>query len=300
MDLKLNVENKVMFLNKEIQVITMQDKNYPKNLFELKNPPEKLYAIGNIELLNEFSLAIVGARKCEEESLNLATILAENFVKLGITIISGLAIGIDTAAHEGTLNSNGKTVAVLGSGFNKLYPKCNKELSEKIVDNNGLVISEYEPDTPPLKPNFVNRNRIIAALSSGVIVIEASEKSGSISTAKVAMNLKKKIFTVPGDRYNENFKGNNKLLVQGAKAVLEYGDVLKEYEKIVIKKIKKEKTEAIDIPIEYINIYNCIKKKPKNVNQISLELAIPVQVLNSKLTFMEIERICEREDWWNV
>lgn len=300
MDLKLNVENKVMFLNKEIQVITMQDKKYPKNLFELKNPPEKLYAIGNIELLNEFSLAIVGARKCEEESLNLATILAENFVKLGITIISGLAIGIDTAAHEGTLNSNGKTVAVLGSGFNKLYPKCNKELSEKIVDNNGLVISEYEPDTPPLKPNFVNRNRIIAALSSGVIVIEASEKSGSISTAKVAMNLKKKLFTVPGDRYNENFKGNNKLLVQGAKAVLEYGDVLKEYEKIVFKKIKKEKTEAIDIPIEYINIYNCIKKKPKNVNQISLELAIPVQVLNSKLTFMEIERICEREDWWNV
>ena len=300
MDLKLNVENKVMFLNKEIQVITMQDKNYPKNLFELKNPPEKLYAIGNIELLNEFSLAIVGARKCEAESLNLATILAENFVKLGITIISGLAIGIDTAAHEGTLNSNGKTVAVLGSGFNKLYPKCNKELSVKIVDNNGLVISEYEPDTPPLKPNFVNRNRIIAALSSGVIVIEASEKSGSISTAKVAMNLKKKIFTVPGDRYNENFKGNNKLLVQGAKAVLEYGDVLKEYEKIVFKKIKKEKTEAIDIPIEYINIYNCIKKKPKNVNQISLELAIPVQVLNSKLTFMEIERICEREDWWNV
>ena len=87
MDLKLNVENKVMFLNKEIQVITMQDKKYPKNLFELKNPPEKLYAIGNIELLNEFSLAIVGARKCEEESLNLATILAENFVKLGITII---------------------------------------------------------------------------------------------------------------------------------------------------------------------------------------------------------------------
>lgn len=300
MDLKSNVENKVMFLNKEIQVITMQDKNYPKNLFELKNPPKKLYAIGNIELLNEFSLAIVGARKCEEESLNLATILAENFVKLGITIISGLAIGIDTAAHEGTLNSNGKTVAVLGSGFNKLYPKCNKELSEKIVDNNGLVISEYEPDTPPLKPNFVNRNRIIAALSSGVIVIEASEKSGSISTAKVAMNLKKKIFTVPGDRYNENFKGNNKLLVQGAKAVLEYGDVLKEYEKIVFKKIKKEKTEAIDIPIEYINIYNCIKKKPKNVNQISLELAIPVQVLSSKLTFMEIERICEREDWWNV
>ncbi len=300
MDLKLNVENKVMFLNKEIQVITMQDKKYPKNLFELKNPPEKLYAIGNIELLNEFSLAIVGARKCEEESLNLATILAENFVKLGITIISGLAIGIDTAAHEGTLNSNGKTVAVLGSGFNKLYPKCNKELSEKIVDNNGLVISEYEPDTPPLKPNFVNRNRIIAALSSGVIVIEASEKSGSISTAKVAMNLKKKIFTVPGDRYNENFKGNNKLLVQGAKAVLEYGDVLKEYEKIVFKKIKKEKTEAIDIPIEYINIYNCIKKKPKNVNQISLELAIPVQVLNSKLTFMEIGRVCERKDWWNV
>lgn len=300
MDLKLNVENKVMFLNKEIQVITMQDKNYPKNLFELKNPPEKLYAIGNIELLNEFSLAIVGARKCEEESLRLATRLAENFAKLGITIISGLAIGIDTAAHEGTLNSNGKTVAVLGSGFNKLYPKCNKELSEKIVDNNGLVISEYEPDTPPLKPNFVNRNRIIAALSSGVIVIEASEKSGSISTAKVAMNLKKKLFTVPGDRYNENFKGNNRLLVQGAKAVLEYGDVLKEYEKIVFKKIKKEKTEPIDIPIEYINIYNCIKKKPKNVNQISLELAIPVQVLNSKLTFMEIERICEREDWWNV
>lgn len=180
-----------MFLNKEIQVITIQDKNYPKNLFELKNPPEKLYAIGNIALLNEFSLAIVGARKCEEESSNLATRLAENFAKLGITTISGLAIGIDTAAHKGTLNSSGKTIAVLGSGFNELYPKCNKELFEKIVDNNGLVISEYEPNTPPLKPNFVNRNRIIAALSSGVIVIEASEKSGSISTAKVAMNLKK-------------------------------------------------------------------------------------------------------------
>lgn len=289
-----------MFLNKEIQVITIQDKKYPKNLFELKNPPEKLYAIGNIEMLNEFSLAIVGARKCEEESLNLATRLAENFAKLGITTISGLAIGIDTAAHKGTLNSSGKTIAVLGSGFNELYPKCNKELFEKIVDNNGLVISEYEPNTPPLKPNFVNRNRIIAALSSGVIVIEASEKSGSISTAKVAMNLKKKLFTVPGDRYNENFKGNNKLLVQGAKAILECEDVLKEYDEIKFKKIKREENKAIDIPTEYVNIYNCIKKKPKNVNQISLELAIPVQVLNSKLTFMEIERVCERKDWWNV
>ena len=114
------------------------------------------------------------------------------------------------------------------------------------------------------------------------------------------MNLKKKLFTVPGDRYNENFKGNNKLLVQGAKAILECEDVLKEYDEIKFKKIKREENKAIDIPTEYVNIYNCIQKKPKNVNQISLELAIPVQVLNSKLTFMEIERVCERKDWWNV
>lgn len=280
-----------MNLYEKMQIISQNDKNYPAKLLELKTHPSKLYAAGNIELLNEFSLAIVGARKCEEESFNFALEISQKFGERGIVVISGLAVGIDTAAHEGTLNKKGKTIAVLGSGFNEIYPKGNALLCEKIIENNGLIISEYEPDMAPLKANFIQRNRIIAALACGVIVVEASEKSGSISTAKAAIKLKKQLFAVPGDRYNENFTGNNKLLVRGAKAILEYEDVIKEYENIQLPKMKKTKAKCMVVPNEYLDIFECIKKKPKTASQISIELSIPIQIINSKLTFMEIERL---------
>ena len=213
----------------KIEEIYLSNEKYPKRLKEIYNPPKKIYVLGNVKILNDIGIAIVGARKATEYGKKVALKLSEDLSKRKIVIISGLAKGIDSYAHIGTLNvQNGRTIAVLGSGIKEIYPKENIELARQIIRNGGCLISEYSPDEEPNKINFPERNRIISALSKGVIVVEASEKSGALITADLALEQGREVFSVPGDIYSRTSVGTNKLIQQGAKLVTSFEDVLEE------------------------------------------------------------------------
>lgn len=272
-----------------IEIIKFDDEEYPIKLKDLKVPPKQLYVIGNKKLLKEFSIAIVGTRKCATESANMATQYGYELASRDIVIVSGMASGIDTSAHKGALNANGKTIAVLGAGFNNIFPKENIELFYEIIENDGLIITEYEEDMPPLKYNFVHRNRIIAALTEGVVVIEAGLKSGALKTAEDAIDLKRKLFAVPGSVHDKGFLGSNQLLLKGAMATLSSTDILSSFENKEFKKVNKKQAKKVIVPEEFMEIYNLLSKAQLNVDQISKELKMPISRLNSKLTAMEIE-----------
>lgn len=180
-----------------MKIIKIQDKNYPEKLRNIENPPKQLYVLGNEGLLNTFGLAIIGCRQYSEYGKKVAKDLSFKLAKQGINIISGMAKGIDSFAHIGCMVAGGNTIAVLGSGFNNIYPKENIELFKEIIKKGGTVITEYSPDTKPLGSNFPLRNRIISGLSDGIIVVEASKKSGTLITVDYALEQGKEIFAVP-------------------------------------------------------------------------------------------------------
>ena len=213
----------------QIKEINFSSDKYPKQLREIYNPPKRIYAIGNIEILNKVGIAIVGSRKATEYGKKVAFRLSKDLSERDIVIISGLAKGIDSHAHIGSLNvQNGKTIAVLGSGIKVIYPKENIELARQIVRKDGCIISEYPPDETPNKSNFPERNRIISGLSKGVVIVEASEKSGALITADFALEQGREVFAVPGNIYSTTSVGTNKLIQQGAKLVMAVEDILSE------------------------------------------------------------------------
>ena len=213
----------------QIEEINFTSEKYPKKLREIYNPPKKIYALGNVEILHNIGIAIVGARNATEYGKKVVLKLSEDLSKRKIVIISGLAKGIDSYAHIGALNvQNGKTIAVLGSGIKEIYPKENIELARQIIKKGGCIISEYLPNEKPNKINFPKRNRIISGLSKGVLVVEASEKSGALITADFALEQGREVFAVPGSIYSTTSVGTNKLIQQGAKLVMCFEDILSE------------------------------------------------------------------------
>ncbi len=213
----------------QIKEINFSSDKYPKQLREIYNPPKRIYAIGNIEILNKVGIAIVGSRKATEYGKKVAFRLSKDLSERDIVTISGLAKGIDSHAHIGSLNvQNGKTIAVLGSGIKVIYPKENIELARQILRKGGCIISEYPPDDTPNKSNFPERNRIISGLSKGVVIVEASEKSGALITADFALEQGREVFAVPGNIYSTTSVGTNKLIQQGAKLVMAVEDILSE------------------------------------------------------------------------
>lgn len=195
---KLGLKQYEQYIKKYgIKPITIKDTNYPKKLKNIDDFPIVIYAIGNLETLQEKNISIVGARKCTDYGTNVAKAFAYSLTKHNIVITSGLAIGIDKSAHEGALLAKGKTIAVVGTGLDIIYPKENKNLFEDIIKNNGLVISQFPLGTKPEKVNFPKRNKIISALSDGVLVVEAGIKSGSLITAEFALEQGKEIYAVP-------------------------------------------------------------------------------------------------------
>jgi len=173
------------------------EKNYPKQLMEIPDPPEILYILGNEAILGNFGIGIVGTRNSSKYGEEITRSLAYGLAKERVNIISGLAIGIDTAAHTGAILAKGKTIAVLGGGFGNIYPRENIELIKSIINSGGAVITEYEINEKPAPQNFPRRNRIISGLSSGVIVTEAKERSGSLITADFALEQGREVFAVP-------------------------------------------------------------------------------------------------------
>ena len=213
---------------KNIQILTIKDEDYPYLLKQIYDPPSVIYIMGNKKILSQNGIAIVGSRNCSLYGQKIAKYLSYQLAKKGIHIISGLARGIDTFSHIGTLQAKGKTIAVLGSGLDVIYPPENAKLAEKIVESGGCLVSEYIVGTKPLGEHFPARNRIISGLASGVVVVEASEKSGSLITVDFALEQGKNVYAVPGNINSPNSLGTNSLIKQGAKIVTNVEDILED------------------------------------------------------------------------
>lgn len=211
----------------DYKVIYINDKLYPKKLLKIKNPPQQLYVMGNIELLNKDSIAIIGSRKCTDYGEKQAAKFSRQISNSDVCIVSGLAKGIDSYAHLGALSVSGKTIAIIGSGIDNIYPKENIKLAENIVKNNGLIISEYPLGTLALKQNFPARNRIISGISNSILVVEAREKSGTNITVEFALEQGKDIYVIPGNIYSKTSNGTNFLIQEGAIPVVNYKDIKK-------------------------------------------------------------------------
>lgn len=312
----------------KIYEIEETDNLYPKQLLKIKKHPQKLYVAGNPKILNNKCIAIVGTRDSTEYGKYYAKEFAKEISRLGITVVSGLAIGIDSVCHQSSMSELGKTIAVIGSGLNNIYPEENIELAKQIIENGGAIISEYPPNVEADVSKFPIRNRIIAGLSKGVLVIEAKFRSGSSNTATHAFSQDKKVFCIPGRLGEKTGVGTNNLIKKGAYLVTNVNEILKElqedlYSTNKIERFKENFTKYIDcktknfndkrvketkvnckqeasvkekrenIEAKYQPIYNLLEKKPMDKNEISRILDINISNLNTKLTMMEIEGYIE-------
>jgi len=187
---------------KIIEIITIENEIYPKVLKLIENPPKILYVEGNKDILNTNSISIIGSRSCSDEGIRVARKFARELAKQNITVVSGMALGIDTAAHIGALEAEGHTIAVLGGGFKHIFPKENTGLFHKIIENGGAVITEYPPKKNVSSEQFLERNRIVSGLSLGTLVIEAAYRSGTSVTASLAKKQGKRVFCIPHEMDN--------------------------------------------------------------------------------------------------
>lgn len=230
--IKINLNKHLSYMTQnEIDIISIEDKEYPQKLKQIYDPPISLYIKGNKEILNQKTIAIIGCRDATNYGKKVASYLAYNLAKKesGYVIVSGLAKGIDSYGHIGSLTARGKTIAVMGTGLDMIYPKENEVLADKILNEEGAIISEYPLGTKPEKMNFPARNRIISGLSQSVVVVEAKEKSGTLITVDYALEQGRDVFVVPGNINSDNSAGTNDLIKQGAKLITSYMDILEEY-----------------------------------------------------------------------
>jgi DNA processing protein len=261
---------------KVIKKITLKDPAYPFLLKEISDPPAVLYILGNLPdepPAGGPKIAIVGTRKATPNGCLIAKQLAQGLSEAGCVIVSGLAMGIDTASHEGTIANQGQTIAVLGNGLNEIYPRHNKNLAEKILEFGGAIISEYPPDEPAYPLNFLKRNRIISGLCLATIVVEAPERSGSLVTARLALEQNREVLVVPGPANHLNYAGSHRLIRGGARLAVSAGDILEDLN------LKTPSAEEKLSPEEK----SILAIFPKNKRALSIDKIIDLTKLEPKL-----------------
>lgn len=265
---------------------------YPVNLKNIKNPPKVLYVEGNVKLLSDPGIAIIGSRNCTDYGKKWCEKFTKGLIQYGLNIISGMARGIDTISHEICIKNNGKTIAILGSGLNNIFPKENEYLYKKILEEGGTIVSEYSPEVSASSNKFLERNRIVSGLSIGVLVIEAAYRSGTSVTAKIAKEQGKKVFCLPGNLENSKSVGTNNLISKGAKLVTNYTDIIKEY-KFLHKNLNNieinEDNQEETVNEEYKEIYKLICEGYTELEKIISLSKENVNTIMSKLTMLEIE-----------
>lgn len=230
-------------------ILVLADAAYPQALLQTADPPSLLYAKGRIELLNAPAIALVGARSATPQGEANAEAFAQAFSRAGLTVVSGLALGVDAAAHRGALEGEGSTIAVIGTGADRIYPARNAALARQIGER-GLLLSEFPLGTPPAAYNFPRRNRIISGLARGVLVVEAALDSGSLITARMAAEQGREVFAIPGSIHSPQARGCHHLIKQGAKLVESAQDVLEELDWAVAGVKPAEVLAAADDPVE--------------------------------------------------
>lgn len=278
-------------------LVTLADVEYPKSLLEIPDPPPFLYAKGNLSLLNQPSIAIVGSRNASVQGEKNAEAFAHDLCAYGLCIISGLALGIDGAAHRGALKAKGATIAVVGTGLDIVYPAKHRHLAHQIVES-GLIISEFALGTPSKPQNFPKRNRIISGLSLGCLVVEANLQSGSQITARLAAEQGREIFAIPGSIHSPMSKGCHQLIKQGAKLVDSLQDIVEELN-LHIKsdpdmldinaKIDASNDETISNNSSSQQIYNTMGYEPITIEHLVAICDLTVSEVSSTLMLLELE-----------
>ena len=275
-----------------VELILLDEDEYPKLLRNIHNPPIGFYILGKIPP-NETAIAVVGSRRPTPYGVKVSEKLGEELARNGVLVVSGMARGIDTFAHKGALNCDcGSTIAVLGSGLDVIYPPENKHLFREISER-GAVISEFPPGTPPYGSNFPQRNRIISGLSWGTIVIEAAEKSGSLITADFAMEQGREVFAVPGPITSLQSKGANRLLKQGAILVQSVSDILDEYTLQPLFTPQTKKTELV-LSKEERAVLESLSFEPVSFDAIIEKTELSPAKVSSAVTYLEIKGLASQ------
>ncbi|MDF2529750.1 MAG: dprA [Gammaproteobacteria bacterium] len=277
-------------------ILTRQDKDYPQLLLQIHDAPPILFVIGDVSLLNECQIAMVGCRRMSQYGKKLAFQFAKNLAELGITITSGLAIGIDSEAHKGALTC-GKTIAVLGSGLKQIYPSCNRALAEQISEN-GALVSEFPLDMHANKFTFPKRNRLISGMSIATIVVEAALRSGSLITAKLALQQNREVFAVPGSIHSPQSKGCHQLIRQGALLLECIDDILLELKPQLREKIKvavtdlqliKEHHNDKKASVDHAVILQHLGSGSVSIDDLVEQTGLTTAQVSSMLLIMELE-----------
>lgn len=275
----------------EINVVTILSDNYSKLLKETDSPPIVLYAKGDVSLLNSTCVAVVGSRRASRYGKETTEKFAEAFARSGITVVSGLADGVDTFAHSACVNAKGKTIAVLGSGLNEIYPATNTNLANKIISEGGLIISEYKPNEKPQTYYFPVRNRIIAGISKVVLITEATEKSGSMHTKNYALEYGREIFAIPG-RINDIYSaGCNKIIKNCQSAIaLSPNDILN----FLGKNFVESKTNIVQFSLTDQLILDIIDVNEVHYEEILKKSGMDSKELNTALMRLELKKLIKK------
>ncbi len=270
-----------------IKVFSSQDRDYPANLRKISDPPPVLYVKGQILPQDDLAIAVVGARYATTYGNQVTQKLVKELVSAGLTIVSGMARGIDSFAHRAAIEVGGRTIAVLGNGVDLVYPPENKNLYEQIIKN-GAVVSEFPLGFPSVPSNFPARNRIISGLSLGVLVTEAAVNSGSLITAGCAAEQDREVFAVPGPINSKMSEGANKLLKEGVHPVTEVADVL---EILRVEKVQRQISQSQGVKSKdktEIAILKTLEGEARHVDKIVLETGLPIDKVTASLSMMEL------------
>lgn len=282
-------EKELAEIEKEkISVVSLIDENYPQLLCHIPSPPPLLFYLGSLG--NTFiSLAVVGTRKMTPYGREVTYDLTYALAQQGILIVSGLALGVDAIAHQAALDAHGKTIAVLASGLDKnnIYPSSNQNLSEKILENGGALVSEYLPGIPSHKMNFPQRNRIISGLCRGTLITEAPEKSGALITAHFSLEQNREVFAVPGSIYSQNSVGVHSLLKMGARLVSTADDILEAYD--IPKESVPKQTISPDLTHEENRVFLYLSQEPIHIDELIRASRLAPSEIVSLLVILEMK-----------
>ncbi len=287
------VEQDLLWLEKkDNNLLLYTDADYPCQLKEIPDPPPILFARGDIDLIHFPQIAIVGSRNPSSSGIQIATDFASSLTTTGFTITSGLALGIDAASHRGALAAQGKTIAVMGTGLDRVYPATHKELAIDIAQN-GVLISEFPPGTAAKANHFPRRNRIISGLCIGLLVVEAAKQSGSLITARMALEQNREVFAIPGSIYNPLARGCNALIREGAKLVETTQDILEELEHFFQQPMVQDCTANTNIQsnldAEQQTLLNYVMYSPTSIDQLVSETGFSVENIAAHLLILEIQ-----------
>jgi DNA processing protein len=315
-NIRIISEKEIYTILKEIEqekydIINISENSYPEILKQIHFPPPLLFFKGSKIYNSKFNIAVVGTRKCTSYGKEVAKYICRQLSKIGITIVSGMALGVDRYAHEEAIKESGGSIGILGCGINNIYPPENKFLYKDIIEN-GSIVSEFFPDIPPLRTNFPARNRIISGLSMGVVVIEAGEKSGAMITSEIALMQNREVFAVPGNIFREESRGCNKLIKNGAKLVEDVDDILEElnqylcYDLKICNKSNKNKiiyreSEKLNSTINSLGrdqerVFKCIGYKPKSIEEIVNLSNLSINKVISVITELEIKKMIKEKN----